>query len=126
LEAGQTTLWVLYHQDQPVGYEWSLRQGSRIIALKADYDEAYTRFSPGNLLAWHILQQVFEGDVAEIDYLMGGGEYKKRWATDSYQLDELLIFNQSLSSRIWYNILSRQNQIKALYDALKRIRLYSK
>ena len=125
LEAGQTTLWVLYHKDQPVGYEWSLRQGSRIIALKADYDEAYTRFSIGNLLAWHILQKGFEDGVEEIDYLMGGGEYKKRWATDSYQLDELLIFNQSLSSRIWYNILSRQNQIKALYHALKRIRLYS-
>ena len=55
---------------------------------------------------------------------MGGGDYKKRWATDSYQLDELLIFNQSLSSRIWYNILSRQDQIKALYQKMKRIRLY--
>jgi CelD/BcsL family acetyltransferase involved in cellulose biosynthesis len=126
LSAGKTTLWVLYHKDQPVGYEWSLHQGRRIISLKADYNEEYTRFSPGNLLAWHILKHGFEVGASEIDYLMGGGEYKKRWATDSYQLDELLIFNQSLSSRIWYNILSQQNQIKALHQALKRIRLYFK
>ena len=126
LAAGQTTLWVLYHKDQPVGYEWSLHQGRRIIALKADFDEKYTRFSPGNLLAWHILRNGFEAGALEIDYLMGGGDYKKRWATDCYQLDEMLIFNQSLSSRIWYNILSRQDRIEALHQALKRIMLYFK
>jgi len=126
LAAGQTTLWVFYHKDQPVGYEWSLQQGRRIIALKADYDEEYARFSPGNLLAWHVLQHGFESGASEIDYLMGGGDYKKKWATDNYQLEELLIFNQSVSSRIWYNILSRRDRTKALYQILNRARLYFK
>jgi hypothetical protein len=126
LAAGQTTLWVLYHMDQPVGYEWSLQQGRRILALKSDYDEEYASHSPGNLLAWHILRHAFEAGFSEIDYLMGGGNYKKRWATDSYQLDELLIFNQSLYSRIWYNILSRQDQIRVLYQTLNRIGLHFK
>ena len=126
LAAGQTTLWVLYHKDQPVGYDWRLQQGRRIISLKADYDKEYSRFSPGNLLMWHTIKHGFETGASEIDYLMGGGDYKKRWATDSYQLDELLIFNQSLSSRIWYNILSRQDWIEALQQALKRMRLYFK
>ncbi|MCK4784683.1 MAG: GNAT family N-acetyltransferase [Desulfobacteraceae bacterium] len=126
LAAGQTTLWVLYYRDQPVGYEWYLQQGRRMFGLKTDYDEEYARFSPGTLLKLHTLQKHFETGASEIDFLMGGGDYKKRWATDSYQLDELLIFNQSLYSRIWYNILSRQDQIKALYQVLNRARLYFK
>jgi len=124
LATGQTTLWVLYQKDRPVGYEWSLHQDRRIIALKADYDEEYSRFSPGNLLAWHILKHCFEAGALEIDYLMGGGDYKKGWATDSYQLDELLIFNKNLYSRIWYSVLSRQDKIEAVYQTLKRIILY--
>ena len=122
LAIGQTTLWVLYYKDHPVGYEWSLQQGSRIIALKADYDKEYSDFSPGNLLAWHILKHYFENGASEIDYGMGGGDYKKRWATDSYQLDELLIFNKSLYSRIWRGILSKQDQITTFHKTLKEIR----
>ena len=122
IAVGQTTLWILYYKNHPVGYEWSLRQGDRIIALKADYDKEYSDFSPGNLLAWHILKHYFENGVSEIDYGMGGGDYKKRWATDSYQLDELLIFNKSLYSRIWHAILATQAQIGTCYEILKRIK----
>ena len=121
LAAGQTTIWVIYHKKQPVGYEWSLQQGRRVLALKADYDEEYAGLSPGNLLAWHILRHSFETGASEVDYLMGGGDYKKKWATDSYQLDELLIFNHSLYSRIWYNILLKEDKIKSIFQALKRI-----
>lgn len=120
MAAGQTTLWVLYYKDHPVGYEWSLQQGSCVIALKSDYNKDYSDFSPGNLLAWHILKHYFENGASEIDYCMGGGDYKKRWATDSYQLDELLIFNQSLYSQLWRGILARQDQIRTCYETLKR------
>ena len=60
LSAGQTTLWVLYHKDQPVGYDWRLQQGRRVISLKADYDEEYNRLSPGRLLMWHTIKHGFE------------------------------------------------------------------
>ena len=121
LAAGQTTLWVLYDKERPVGYEWTLKQGHRIFSLKADYDEKYAQFSPGNLLAWHILKNSFETGASVVDYLMGGGDYKKRWATDSYQLVELLVFNRSLHSRLWHYLLSHQNQIKTMANYLKRI-----
>ena len=119
---GQTTLWVLYYKKNPVAYEWSLRQGNCVFALKSDYDKEYSDFSPGNLLAWQILKHYFENGASEIDYCMGGGDYKKRWATDSYQLNELLIFNQSLYSRAWRAILARQDKIRTCYETLKGIR----
>jgi hypothetical protein len=126
LATGKSTVWVLFYQDQPVAYEWYLRQGRCIISLKADYDREFTGFSPGNLLSWHALQHAFATGASEIDFLMGGGDYKKRWATDAYQLDELLVFNKSPSSRIWREILSRQDQLKALYQALRPIMSYFK
>ncbi len=76
IAAGQATLWILYHEEHPIGYEWSLRQGGRVIALKADYDKDYSIFSPGNVLAWHILKHFFANGASEIDYGMGG-DYKK-------------------------------------------------
>lgn len=122
LAVGQTTLWVLYDKEHPVGYEWTLKHGRRLFSLKADYDEKYAHFSPGNLLAWHILENSFETGVLVIDYLMGGRDYKKRWATDSYQLVELLVFNRSLYSRLWHYLLSHQSQIKTAANCLKRIK----
>ena len=122
MSGGQTTLWVLYHNNLPVAYEWSLQQGNCVIALKSDYDKYYSEFSPGNLLAWHILNHYFENSVSEINYCMGGGDYKKRWATNSYQLNEMLIFNQSLYSKAWRTILARQDKIRTCYETLKGIR----
>jgi CelD/BcsL family acetyltransferase involved in cellulose biosynthesis len=121
IAANQTTLWVLYYDEQPIAYEWYLQQGCRRISLKADYDQAFARFSPGNLLSWHALRHSFRAGATEIDFLMGGGDYKHKWATEAYQLSELHIFNQSLNSRIWYHVLSRQDRISTWIRRLKRI-----
>jgi CelD/BcsL family acetyltransferase involved in cellulose biosynthesis len=116
LAAGKSTIWVLYCQDKPAAYEWHLHEGRNIIALKSDYDQDFAAFSPGNLLAWHAMQHAFQTGASEIDFLMGGSDYKKRWATDTYQLDELLIFNKSLYSRIWRKILLKQDRILSCFN----------
>lgn len=126
LAAQKATIWVLYYQGQPIAYEWVLRQGDCIIDLKGDFDREFAGFSPGNLLLWHAIQHGFKTGASEIDLLMGGGEYKNRWATERYRLDELLIFNKSLYSRVWYKILSRQDEIRALYQSLNQIMVYFK
>lgn len=120
LAAGKSTVWVLYYGSRPVAYEWHLRQGGCIIALKADYDREFAGFSPGNMLAWHGLQNAFESGASHVDLLMGGGAYKKKWATHAYPLNELLVFNKTLHSRAWRQILSRQDRIKGLYRRLTR------
>jgi CelD/BcsL family acetyltransferase involved in cellulose biosynthesis len=116
LAAGKSTIWVLYYQDKPAAYEWHLHEGRNIIALKSDYNQDFSALSPGNLLSWHAMYHAFQTGASEIDFLMGGGDYKKRWATDSYQLDELLIFNKSLYSRIWRKILLRQDRILSCFN----------
>jgi CelD/BcsL family acetyltransferase involved in cellulose biosynthesis len=115
LASGKLKLWVLYFSGSPIAYEWHFRQDSRLIALKADFDKSYAHFSPGNILAWYALKGSFELGVAEIDYLFGGGDYKQKWATDRYEMEELLLFNSSLYSRFLYKILSRQDWIEFMW-----------
>jgi len=115
LSAGYTTLWVLYQSGHPIAYEWHLNQKRRIVAIKADFDQKFAHYSPGNILAWHALKGSFESGVAEIDYLFGGGDYKQKWATDRYEMEELLLFNSSLYSRFLYKILARQDWIEFMW-----------
>lgn len=116
LSTGQSTLWMLYWQNRAIAYEWHFRQGDCIVSLKADYDSEFSNVSPGNRLCWQALQHAFESGARQIDFLMGGGDYKKKWATDRYQLDELLVFNRGGYARLWYQFFLRQNRLKALYS----------
>ncbi len=126
LPEGYTTIWVLYHCGHPIAYEWHMLKGRRLIALKADFDQQYAHFSPGNILAWHALKAGFESYVSEIDYLFGGGDYKRKWANDRYQMEELLLFNSSLYSRLIHKILIRQDWIERLWRLSNRINFTKK
>jgi CelD/BcsL family acetyltransferase involved in cellulose biosynthesis len=119
---GKTTLYVLEYLGKPIGYEWHLREGDRVLALKADYDQNFAHCSPGNILAWHALKESFAKGMSEVDYLMGGGDYKKRWTTNSYQLEEVLLFNSNSYSQFIYRILLRQESIDSLLDTCRRIK----
>ncbi len=126
LDAGQSLVWVLYAGKRPIAFEWHLRHNRRSIALKADYDKAYSTFSPGNVLAWYACRSCFEDGLDEVDYLFGGSAYKQRWATAEYLLEEIMLFKKDLYSRIVYETFKRRGWFQKLWRFNSKWRLQSK
>jgi len=123
IDAGKSAVWVLYDNKRPIAFEWHLRHNGRSIALKADYDKAYAFLSPGNVVAWHACKSCFETGFDEVDYLFGGSAYKKRWATDVYLLEEVILFKKDPYSRIVHEAFKRRHCFEKLWSLNRGWRL---
>ena len=126
LKAGKSIVWVLYDHDRPIAFEWHLRHNCRSIALKGDYDQAYARFSPGNVVAWHACKSCFDDRIDEVDYLFGGSTYKKKWATDEYLLEEVILFKKDLYSKFVLEAFKHQKLYEKLWRLNPKWRLQAK
>ena len=125
LDTGKSVVWVLYHDNRPIAFEWQLRHNGLSIALKADYDKAYAFLSPGNVVAWHACKSCFETGFDAVDYLFGGSAYKKRWATDEYLLEEVILFKKDPYSRIVHEAFKRRRYFEKLWSLNNVWRLQS-
>lgn len=81
---GWLFLCLLKIEGRTVAYEYNLRFGQSIYALKVAYDPAYARRSPGHLLTRFILGKIFQGmpEVREYDMLGQADPYKLLWTAE--------------------------------------------
>ncbi|MFK8113480.1 MAG: GNAT family N-acetyltransferase [Rubripirellula sp.] len=74
----------LKHAGEFIGAELNFIGGNRVqYSYSAGYDVDASEFEPGRLLNVDVIQQVYQNDLAGIDYMRGDEEYKKRMATES-------------------------------------------
>jgi hypothetical protein len=115
LAKNKADIWMLFSGNRPIAYEWHIHSGTRTVALKADFDQAFGEVSPGNVLAWKAVEACFARGIEELDYLFGGARYKHRWANHTYALDELLVFRPGGYSGFLHWIYRHQNWIERIW-----------
>jgi CelD/BcsL family acetyltransferase involved in cellulose biosynthesis len=69
-------------------------------AMKASYDPAFSRYSPGHLLCEKILKFCFENGVVEYDFLGPATEDKKRWTEQVRKHGWLYVYNDTFLSGV--------------------------
>ncbi len=80
LENDWVTLSALRIEDRIVGFDYFLKCGNRHSLIRTDYDTEFKRFSPGNMLKLHTLQNIFkENVVGEFDLGGDPAPYKQDW-----------------------------------------------
>lgn len=99
-----------------VATEWSLVGDDRCYGLLSGFDDAFARFSPGNLLMEHVLDWCADQGIGTYDFTTGAEGYKQRWCDQEMQTFEYLGADTLRGQR--YAIprsLSRvaKNQVKA-------------
>jgi CelD/BcsL family acetyltransferase involved in cellulose biosynthesis len=101
-QKGWLLVWLLKINGAPVAMEYDLQCAGVVYALRTDFDETYKEYSPGTYLQYQIIKNLFENEYIEYSFGPGWNTYKTHWTKESYQHEELYVFNRNLKvSMIW-------------------------
>lgn len=86
LERGWLRLWLLEIDSQPAAAWYGWRIGGRYAYYQAGFDPAWSRQSVGLLLQARTVRAAIEEGASTYDLLLGGEEYKSRFADGEEQV----------------------------------------
>jgi CelD/BcsL family acetyltransferase involved in cellulose biosynthesis len=64
-----------------VAFHLAIEHGGTYVPLKGGFDPAVRACSPGKLIILATLERAFEARLRRYEFLAGGEQYKRRWAT---------------------------------------------
>ena len=103
-EKGWLLIWVLKVNDVSVAMEYDLVANGQVYALRADFDESFSEYSPGTYLETEILRRLFEDSQYEVYYTGPGlNEYKLQWTQNFKENIEFHIFNDTVKGKMLSN-----------------------
>jgi CelD/BcsL family acetyltransferase involved in cellulose biosynthesis len=99
-ESGYLSLYFLEFNGIPVAGHFGLTYGGCYYLPKVAYDEAYARFSPGQLIVRAIIEDVAKDGPAVIDFLGLPAEWKSVWTQEVLAHSSCFIFRKGLRRRV--------------------------
>jgi CelD/BcsL family acetyltransferase involved in cellulose biosynthesis len=126
-ERGWMRLHFLQAGPQRVAFDFSLSYKNRIHLLKLGYDPAYAPYSPSNLLLCKVLQNTFERDLGEYDFLGDSADWKEKWTKHARPHYWLFVFSGTSKGRLLHLIKSelvpflKQASLKPLRNFVLRL-----
>lgn len=120
---GKISLYFLIIDRDRVAFEFHLEDKGVTFPLRADYDEQYEKQSPGSILEYEIIKQLFEGERF-YEYNSCGHTYKylMNWTNTTRELVNFEIFKKSffpvLAYQFEYIFLPKIREYK-IYESIK-------
>jgi hypothetical protein len=104
LERGWFHVWVLYIDDQPVAF-WPGHVYNRTFTIGIPgYDPAYAEHRVGTYVQMRLIGDLCAKDgVDTIDYGRGDAEYKRRFGSERWEEQDVLVFAPTIRA-IWANV----------------------
>lgn len=97
---GELRIAILNFDARPIAFEYGWEAKGVRAVLKVGFAEAFGRLSPGQLLRYLLLEELFnEGYVRTIDYMGPITDATVAWATDEYHLGRVACSFSSLAGR---------------------------
>ena len=90
---GWLRLGIMRLDDKPIAAQIWLVLNGRASIFKLAYDQAYRQWSVGSLLTAHLMQQVINEGVTEVEFGKGGESYKADWMSQCRQRVQLACYN---------------------------------
>ena len=85
-----------------IAFHYSVRSANKLYLLKPGYDPRYARYSPSNLLCYHVLQDGFRHGLVEYDFLGASDPWKLDWTKETRPHHWLYVFSDALRGRLLY------------------------
>ena len=101
-ENGWLSISCIYNDNTPIAYEYHLKYKNMDIALLAEFNKEYKKYSPGAYLDYKIVENLFNNGIYEYDMCGVQDEYKRKWTNSIRQYRNLIIFNDSLYSKLLF------------------------
>jgi CelD/BcsL family acetyltransferase involved in cellulose biosynthesis len=106
-QKGWLLAWLLKVDDVPIAMEYDLEHSGIVYALRADFDDAYSDYSPGAYLEYQIIKRLFEQGYLEYHTGPGLNAYKLNW-TDEFKENVILhLCNNNLKGWIIWALEDR-------------------
>jgi CelD/BcsL family acetyltransferase involved in cellulose biosynthesis len=77
------------------------------FSVKVAYDESFSRYSPGQLLNRHIIEDLWENGSTTFDLMGTRMPYKMVWTTEVREHSHCYIFRPSLKGRLLHTATMR-------------------
>jgi len=105
--SGHLLLTFLVLNDHDIAFEYGWQSKGIYHSLKVGYDENYRHLSPGQLLRYEMMQELFnEKELHAVDYLGPLSDATAKWSTRTYPVSKLFIASR-LSGRLALSIYRR-------------------
>lgn len=96
----QVRAYLLFDGEIPVAYLYTPAKDDILLYRYLGYDPAYSKLSPGTVLQWLALEQLFaEGRFKTFDFTAGEGQHKKFFATGSQFCADVFYLRSTLRNR---------------------------
>lgn len=104
-------LWTLRFKGEIIAFEYHVREKNIVYALRGEFNEIYSHLSPGSVLDFEIVRNLFENNYSI--YNMGGSpdRYKLRWTSKTKNHLDIIIFNRKAYCSVLYFL---ENNIKPI------------
>lgn len=119
---GALFFYALTLNDKPIAYLICLQGGDTMYAIKTTYDPSYYDFSPGIVLFYKCIEDMFNiPQIREFDIGRGNEQFKREWTSLSHQHTKLLIYPNTVfrqfANRLRYNVLPHLRR----YDTFEKV-----
>lgn len=124
----QLELVFLRHQGQAIAFEYGWRGKETYFTPKVGYDNAYARFSPGQILRYLRLEQAFsQRNLQRVDFSGPLSEATAKWATSTYPVSRLVVETGGSGGRalLWayQNLWGRLRQWRSTDDLARTLQI---
>jgi CelD/BcsL family acetyltransferase involved in cellulose biosynthesis len=122
---GRIRGYILFAAGRPVAYAHCESEGDCLLYEKVGYDPEFSRFSPGTVLLYLILERLFEKEPGFriFDFDSGEAQYKRFFSTDSARCASIFYFRPTAANLLLvrsHHALSRISQgLAAIFAALR-------
>ncbi len=95
---------VLYAGTEPISIIFSLRRGNILAPWIIAYDHEYSRFSPGTIEWYSLIEEAATRGVTSVDFGVGEFSYKQRLGNSTYTVNGGCVWPSRMESaaRSWY------------------------
>jgi CelD/BcsL family acetyltransferase involved in cellulose biosynthesis len=116
---GHLRLYSLSLSGQPIAMHFGLQMNGIYYIPKVAYDERYKRFSPGLLLAKHVIEAITKDGATCFDFLGPRMEWKSVWTSYVREHSNCYIFNRTLKGAMLRSAIHLGARLRKLKHRLR-------
>jgi len=124
-DQGTVRGYILFREGRPAAYTYCPVDDGVALYACTGFDPALAPLSPGTVLQWLLLEDMFADDLIRVfDFTQGEGPHKELFSTGSRECADLYILRPSL--RVWRGITLQtavEHTVQALGDGLQALGL---